>query len=153
MSPNIHLGNNCYRRKCNFIRHSPLCKQSSKSQIVKYDTTHSVYHRCLYNVNPDLRMLMRTHHNGTCCGTIFYKLIPYVYHYADSSNNAEIYTLIKQFALINLWGLLIEYIEYLYAYFKTKSNIIQFNSGSGIYGIQQVRYRIYYFIHAIINTK
>ena len=39
--------------------------------IVQFDMTHSVYYRCRYNINPDLHMLMRTHHNCTCCVTVF----------------------------------------------------------------------------------
>ena len=45
------------------------------------------------------------------------------------------YVLIKKLPEINLWKLLIEDIEYLYTYIKTKSIFIRFNSWSGKYTV------------------
>ena len=53
----------------------------------------------------------------------------------DSSNNAIIHVLINNFPQINLLGLLIEDVVYVYAYLKTKSIFIRFNSGSCKYTV------------------
>ena len=101
-------------------------------------------------------MLMQTHHNGTCCVTICLhvnslRVIRSTCIYADSSNNAEKPVLTKSLPVINLWGLLIEDIEYLNAYFKTKSIFIRFNSGSGKYtAFKNYAMYIYIYIYILI---